>query len=296
MSIVSAYLNLFPVTLFQGLVFGLVALGIAIPFRFLAFPDLTAEGAFPLGGSVAAAAIAGGIDPFVATLLAIAAGALAGLATATIHLTLRLNTLLCGILVLTMLFSIDIRIMGKPNIALFAFGDLFGSLLGETGGSLPARTGLVALVALAAAAALLWFLRTEIGMALRAVGASQSMARAQGLSVARYTLVGLAIAGGAVAAAGALTAQNQSFADVNMGVGVLVNGLASLIVGEQLVGRTTLARQIAAAPVGAIVYFQLVSLALSVGLQPSDLKLFTGLLVLLLLAGPRLLGKTRPAL
>ena len=120
--------------------------------------------------------------------------------------------------------------------------------------------------------------------------------RAQGLSVSRYTLIGLAIAGGSVAAAGALTAQNQSFADVNMGVGVLVNGLASLIVGEQLTGRTTLARQILAAPIGAIVYFQLVSLALSIGLQPSDLKLFTGLLVLLLLAGPRLVGRTRPAL
>ena len=296
MSVVSAYLDLFPVTLFQGLVFGLVALGIAVPFRILSFPDLTAEGAFPFGGSVAAAAIAGGLDPLVATGLAICAGALAGLSTAAIHLALKLNTLLCGILVLTMLFSIDIRVMGKPNIALFAFGDVYGSVLGDGGGGLPGRIALVAAVAMLAAGGLLWFLRTEVGLALRAVGASASMARAQGLSVARYTLLGLAIGGGAVGGAGALTAQNQSFADVNMGVGVLVNGLASLIVGEQLVGRATLGRQILAAPVGAIVYFQLVSLALSVGLQPSDLKLFTGLLVLALLAAPRLLGRGRPVL
>ena len=180
------------------------------------------------------------------------AGMLAGLATATIHLTLKLNTLLCGILVLTMLFSIDIRIMGKPNIALFAYSTLFDNLLGTMTNLLSARIVLVGALLAIVTFVLGWFLRTEIGMALRAVGASQSMARAQGLSVARYTLLGLGLAGALCALAGALLAQNQAFADVGMGFGVLVNGLASVIVGEQLIGRATLGRQLVAPVIGLL--------------------------------------------
>ena len=288
MSIINAYINLVPVTLSQSVIYGFAALGIMIPFRLLSFPDLTVEGSFPLGGCTAAALIASGIDPVLATFCAMLAGMLAGLATATIHLTLKLNTLLCGILVLTMLFSIDIRIMGKPNIALFAYSTLFDNLLGTMTNLLSARIVLVGALLAIVTFVLGWFLRTEIGMALRAVGASQSMARAQGLSVARYTLLGLGLAGALCALAGALLAQNQAFADVGMGFGVLVNGLASVIVGEQLIGRATLGRQLVAPVIGAVVYYQIVSLALAVGLQPSDLKLVTGIFVLIMLAGPRL--------
>ncbi|MGB8484879.1 MAG: ABC transporter permease [Xanthobacteraceae bacterium] len=224
-------------------------------------------------------------------MAALFAGAAAGLATASLHLWLRLNTLLCGILVLTMLFSINIRVMGKPNIALFAYSTLFDNLLGALTGSLTARIAFVAVLLIVVLLALYWFFQTEIGMALRAVGASQSMARAQGISVARYTLLGLGLAGSLSALAGALLAQNQAFADVSMGFGILVNGLAAVIVGEQLIGRTTLGRQLAAPVVGAIVYYQIVSFALALGLQPSDLKLLTGLFVIAMLAIPVLAGR-----
>jgi putative tryptophan/tyrosine transport system permease protein len=275
----------------QSAIYAFAALGIMIPFRLLSFPDLTVEGSFPLGGCVAAALIVAGVDPAPATVVGFAAGAVAGLATASLHLWLRLNTLLCGILVLTMLFSIDIRVMGKPNIALFAHATLFDNLLGALTGSLWARIAAVTALLLIVLVALYWFFQTEIGMALRAVGASHSMARAQGISVARYTLLGLGLASGLSALAGALLAQNQAFADVTMGFGVLVNGLASVIVGEQLIGRSTLGRQLVAPVVGAVVYYQIVSLALALGLQPSDLKLLTGLFVIVMLAIPLLAGR-----
>jgi putative ABC transport system permease protein len=291
MPVIDAYINLVPVTLMQSVVYAFAALGIMIPFRLLSFPDLTVEGSFPFGGCVAAALVAAGVDPIAATFAAILAGACAGLATAAIHLTLRLNTLLCGILVLTMLFSINIRVMGRPNIPLFAYSTLFDTLLGASTGSLTARIILVTVLLAIAAVALLWFFNTEAGMALRAVGASQTMARAQGISVTHYTLLGLGLSGALCAGAGALLAQNQAFADVGMGFGVLVNGLASVIVGEQLVGRSTLARQLLAPIIGAVVYFQIVSLALALGLQPSDLKLLTGLFVLAMLGMSFLAGR-----
>jgi putative ABC transport system permease protein len=295
MSILDAYINLMPVTLLQSAIYAFAALGIMIPFRLLSFPDLTVEGSFPLGGCVAAALIVVNVDPVIATVAAMLAGAVAGLVTATIHLTLRLNTLLCGILVLTMLFSIDIRIMGKPNTALFAHATLFDNLLGTLSASLLVRTAAVGVLLAGFALTLLWFFRTEIGMALRAVGASHSMARAQGLSVGRYTLLGLGLAGSLCALSGALLAQNQAFADVGMGFGILVNALASVIVGEQLIGRDSLGRQLLAPIVGAFVYYQIVSLALAVGLQPSDLKLVTAVFVLIMLGAPMLAGlRQRP--
>jgi putative tryptophan/tyrosine transport system permease protein len=290
MSVINAYINLVPVTLMQSVIYAFAALGIMIPFRLLSFPDLTVEGSFPFGGCVAAALLAAGVNPLAATLIAILAGGIAGLTTAAIHLALRLNTLLCGILVLTMLFSINIRVMGRPNVPLFQYTTLFEAWLGAMTSSLGARIALVALILASVVIALWWFFNTEAGMALRAVGASQSMARAQGISVMHYTLLGLGLSGALCAGAGALLAQNQAFADVSMGFGVLVNGLASVIVGEQLVGRQTLARQLLAPVVGAVVYYQIVSLALALGMQPSDLKLLTGLFVLLMLGMSYLAG------
>jgi putative ABC transport system permease protein len=288
MAILSAYYNLIPITLLQGVIYAFVALAIMIPFRLLSFPDLTAEGSFPLGASVTAAMLAAGLEPISATLLALVAGFAAGATTALIHRIFRLNTLLCGILVVTMLYSIDIRIMGKPNIPMFNYDDLFGMFLGDHTRSLTARILFVLVLVVLCTVALYAFLKTEMGFALRAVGASQTMARAQGLSISSYVVLGIGMAGAMSALGGSILAQSQSFADVNMGFGVLVNGLAALIVGEQLIGRSTLARQLAAPLVGAIVYYQVVSFALALGMQPSDLKLLTGLFVLLLLGLPLL--------
>lgn len=287
-AILSAYYNLIPITLLQGVIYAFVALAIMIPFRLLSFPDLTAEGSFPLGASVTAAMLAAGLEPISATLLALVAGFAAGTTTALIHRIFRLNTLLCGILVVTMLYSIDIRIMGKPNIPMFTYDDLFGIFLGDYARSLTARILFVTALVVLFTVALYCFLKTEMGFALRAVGASQTMARAQGLSISYYVVLGIGMAGALAAMGGSILAQSQSFADVNMGFGVLVNGLAALIVGEQLVGRNTLARQLAAPLVGAIVYYQVVSFALALGMQPSDLKLLTGIFVLLLLGLPLL--------
>lgn len=287
----TTYLNLVPITLLQGIIYGFVALGVMVPFRMLSFPDLTAEGSFPLGGAVAAASIASGFDPITATLLALLAGFLAGCSTALIHLSLKLNTLLCGIIVLTMLFSVNIRIMGKPNQALFAFDSMFDVLLGSHARVLNSQIALVGALVLAVALLLFLFLKTEFGMAMRAVGANQLMARAQGISIWKHTILGIGIAGALCAVGGAVMAQNQAFADVNMGFGVLLNGLAAVIVGETLIGRTTLARQLMAPVIGAIVYYQVISLALALGLEPSDLKFLTGAFVLLMLAIPGIAGR-----
>ena len=288
MAILSSYYNLIPITLLQGVIYAFVALAIMIPFRLLSFPDLTAEGSFPLGASVTAAMLAAGLEPISATLLALVAGFAAGATTALIHRIFRLNTLLCGILVVTMLYSIDIRIMGKPNIPMFTYDDLFGMFLGDHTRSLTARILFVLALVVLCTVALYAFLKTEMGFALRAVGASQTMARAQGLSISYYVVLGIGMAGAMSALGGSILAQSQSFADVNMGFGVLVNGLAALIVGEQLIGRSTLVHQLAAPLVGAVVYYQVVSFALALGMQPSDLKLLTGIFVLLLLGLPLL--------
>ena len=229
MAILSAYYNLIPITLLQGVIYAFVAPAIMIPFRLLSFPDLTAEGSFPLGASVTAATLAAGLEPISATLLALVAGFAAGATTALIHRIFRLNTLLCGILVVTMLYSIDIRIMGKPNIPMFTYDDLFGMFLGDHTRSLTARILFVLALVLLCTIALYAFLKTEMGFALRAVGASQTMARAQGLSISYYVVLGIGMAGALSAMGGSILAQSQSFADVNMGFGVLVNGLAALI-------------------------------------------------------------------
>ncbi|MCW5720812.1 MAG: ABC transporter permease [Devosia sp.] len=275
----------------QGVIYAFVALGVMIPFRILSFPDLTAEGSFPLGAAAAAAAIAAGLDPLTATLIAVLAGFVAGVATAVIHLTLRLNTLLCGIIVLTMLFSINIRILGKPNQPLFSYEMIFDMILGPFSSLLWWQIGLVGVLVVVFSGLLLVFLKTEAGLAMRAVGANSRMASAQGISIWRQTILGIGLAGAMCAMGGAVMAQNQSFADVNMGFGVLLNGLAALIVGETIVGRRTMLQQVIAPAVGAIVYYQVISMALALGLEPSDLKFLTGAFVLLMLAIPRFLGR-----
>lgn len=293
MDFVSTYMNLFPASLAQGAVYAFVALGVMIPFRLLSLPDLTAEGSFPLGAAVAAACIASGWGIVPAMIAALLAGAIAGSVTALIHLFFNVTSLLAGIIVLTMLFSVNIRIMGQPNTALFSFDTLFTVLLDAEGGTPMTQFGLLAVMLAMLCGLLYWFLHTEIGLGLRAVGSNQMMARAQGLSTNVYVIAGLAVAGGLAATGGAVMAQLQSYADVNMGVGVLVIGLAATILGEALIGQQSIARQILAPVVGALVYFQIVAVALSLGLRPSDLKMLTGLFVLFALAVPMIRARFR---
>lgn len=287
----STYWNLVPVSLSQGAVYAFIALGVMLPFRILALPDLTSEGTFPLGGAIAAALLASGFDPITSITCAFLFGAAAGATTALIHLFLKVPSLLAGIIVLTMLFSINIRVMGKPNTAIFDVETIFTGLLGSDGGTPMTQFAILIVLLIAICGLLYWFLHTELGVSLRAVGANQTMARAQGLSTRHYIIGGLALAGALSALGGAIMAQYQSYADVAMGTGVLVVGLASTILGEAIVGRSSLLRQIAAPVVGALVYFQVVAVALAVGLKPSDLKLLTGLFVIATLAAPLLLAR-----
>jgi putative ABC transport system permease protein len=291
----ASFVQLFPITLAQSLIYGLVALGIMLPFRLLNLPDLSSEGTFPFGACVCASLIALGVSPIIATLAAIAAGALAGICTATIHLRLRVHSLLAGILVLTMLWSLNLRIMGKSNLPIFGSTTIFDLISPRIVQSVPLQIAFFGAIIVVVVIGLLWFLRTELGLGLRGVGNNLTLAPALGLGVAGYTTAGLAIANALSALAGSLVAQLQGYADVAMGFGVLVNGLAAVIIGEAIIGTTTLWRQIVAPVAGAFVYYQLVSLGLAIGLQPSDLRLATGLFVIATLAIPILAGRSRLA-
>lgn len=274
-----------------GLAYSLVALGVLLSFRVLQFPDLTVDGSFPLGAAVAASSIVAGWDPWSATLLALLAGAGAGLVTAWLNLHLRILPLLASILTMIALYSVNLRIMGKPNVALLGERTVFTPLQ-----DLGVPTYLLTPLAFGVVAALIkllldWFLNSDIGLALRAVGANPRMARAQGVCVGCAVLLGMALSNALVALAGALFAQSQGSADVTMGVGTIVVGLAAVIGGEALLPPRTVARATTACILGSALYRLLVALALNVdflGLQAQDLNLITAVLVALALLLPRL--------
>ncbi len=280
--------NLVPVTLVQGLLYAFIALAVMIPFRLLSFPDLTSEGSFPLGGCVCAILLVSGVHPLLATLAAVLAGMAAGAATAFIHLRFRINTLLSGILVMTILYSVNLRVLGKANVALMANETILSAVSDQLVTHVGQQVGAFALLMAVFAGLLHWFLRTEAGLSLRAVGVNQALAPSLRIDPWTWIVAGLALANGLAGLAGAVVVQLQGFADVQMGFGVLITGLAAVIIGETLIGRDSVARQVAAPVLGSIVYYQLISLGLALGLKPADLKLATGVFVLLTLALPAL--------
>ena len=283
-----SYLALIPVTLAQSLILSFVVVGIMLPFRILSFPDLTSEGAYPFGGCVCASLVAAGVHPVVAIGIAMVCGLLAGCSTAFIHLRFGINTLLAGILMLTMLYSINLRVMGRSNISILDQATLFELVHPRYGNTPLLKILLTGALAGCVLVLLHAFFRTEKGISMRAVGANAEMAEAQGISVWQATILGVGAASAFSALGGALMVQSQAFADVNMGFGILINGLASLIIGEAIVGRKTVIRQLIAPFVGAVAYYQLVSLCLAAGMPPPDLKLATGGFVLIMLALPSL--------
>lgn len=286
--IFSTFFALMPVTLAQSLILSFVVLSIMIPFRILSFADLTSEGAYPLGAAACAVAMLAGVPAYLAVLIAFCAGMLAGITTAFIHLRFRIHTLLAGILVTTMLYSVNLRILGKPNVPLFKETKIFDYLdLGTKTANLTKIVIVGALVCLVFAGLLYWF-KTERGIAMRAVGDNPDMAEAQGNNVDKTILLGVGLAGGFAAFSGSLMVQSQSFVDVNMGLGILINALAALMIGETLLGRKRIMNQLMAPFVGSVIYYQLISFCLAAGLEPSDLKIATGLFVLLMLGLPLL--------
>ncbi|MBV9813844.1 MAG: ABC transporter permease, partial [Acetobacteraceae bacterium] len=202
-------------TLEQGLLFGFLALGVLITFRFFRFPDLTAEGSYPLGGAVAASLLVQGVHPALATVAAVVAGAMAGAATAVVHTKLRINNIVAGIIVMTALYSVNLRIMGRANVSLLSARSLFddwGAALHL--GDAAAAITLTALVLLVVALGLRAFQHTDLGLAVRATGENEQMIRALGVDTFWTKLVGLAISNGAIALSGALVAQDHGFADI----------------------------------------------------------------------------------
>lgn len=300
-------MTLLVATLAIGLVLATLALGSYLSFRVLNMPDVTVDGSLPLGAATAAAMIVAGYDPFAATAAGFLAGAIAGATTAVLHMKLAIDALLAGILVMTGLYSVNLRVMGKSNVALSGEPSVFAPLAGLlerlNGGPRVAigrwTVGTEDLAALATAGifvvvvtvAIWWLLRTEFGGLLRATGENQRMVRALGGNVGVTVGVGLALSNGLAGLSGALLAQMQGFADAQMGIGMIVVGLASVIMGLTLVGEASIGVSLIGVTLGSIIFRLLVALALRAGLEANDLKLITAVFVLVAIALPKLIGK-----
>lgn len=274
-----------------GLVFAFVAIGVYLAFRVLDFPDLTVDGSFPLGAAVAAVLIIAGLNAWLSTGVAMLAGAAAGIVTATLNVRFKILNLLASILTMIALFSINLRVMGKPNVALLNEATMLTPFYGHGLREYLVRPIFICIL-VAIAIVVVWrFLESDAGLAMRATGTNARMARAQGVNTGRQIYLGIAISNALVALGGALFAQTNGFADVTSGVGTIVVGLAAVIVGETLFGTRGLLMALVGCVVGSILYRLAIQLALStdiLGLKASDLNMVTAALVAIALILPRL--------
>ena len=275
-----------------GLLYGFLSLGVYLSFRVLDFPDLTVDGSFPLGAAVAGVLIVSGVNPFVATGVAILAGGLAGLCTAFLSVRLGILNLLASILTMIALYSINLRIMGKPNLSLLnqpTVFEPFEKALSQLPGLYV--TPLILLVGVGIAKLLVdYFLSSQVGLAIRATGMNPAMAQAQGINTDRLILLGMALSNGLAALSGALFAQIYGFADVTLGVGTVVVGLATVILGEALLPSGSVVLATLAVVIGSVLYRVAIALALNagfLGFQAQDLNLVTAILVVLALTAPK---------
>lgn len=274
-----------------GFAYGIMVLGVYITFRILDFPDLTVDGSLPLGAAVSAVAISNGINPYLSLVFAVGAGFLAGMVTAILNTKLKILHLLASILTMIALYSINIRIMSGPNITLLGANTVFDTAtqLGVPG--YLAGTLIFATLAIAVLILIVWFLATELGQAMLATGDNPQMIRSLGVNTDNIVILGVGLSNGLVALSGALVAQNQGAADVGMGIGTIVAGLASVIIGETVFGCNTITRAFIAALLGSIVYRLAIGLALGLRIgnfsfSPSDLNLITAVLVIVALTVP----------
>lgn len=262
-------------TLEQSFIFAVMVLGVYISYKILDFPDMTVDGSFPLGAAVAAASIVKGLNPVLALILAMAAGAAAGFITGMIHVKLRVTNLLAGIIVMTGLYSINLRIMGKSNIPLFSVKHLFN-------GNISAIV-VVGVILLIVKLGIDFLLKTKFGFALKALGDNESLIISLGLNEKTLKIYGLMLANSLVALSGAVLAQYQGFADVGMGTGTIITGLASIIVGDALFGKKKAIKISMMVIFGTIIYRTIIALSLKVGMNASDLKLITSALVVIII-------------
>ena len=279
-------------TISQGLLWSLLALGVYITFRVLDIADLTVEGSFPLGASVAVTLLVKDVNPVTAILAAALAGGVAGVVTGPLHTKLRIPALLAGILTMIALYSVNLRIMGKANISLLGKETAFTLVESNLGVAYSQAVLLVGLISCVLFSVLMyWFFGTEIGAAIRATGFNPQMIRAQGVDTNIMLLIGLFFSNALVAVAGSLVAQSNGFADVGMGVGTIVIGLASVIIGEVLFGTRSFKNSLISVILGSIVYRLVIAIVLQMGMPPNDLKLFTAVLVAIALSLPMVKGK-----
>lgn len=281
----------------QGILWGIMALGIYLTYRILNVSDLTVDGSFALGGCTCAALITAGMNPYLAVVAAIAAGMAAGFVTGILHTKCEIPAILAGILTQIGLYSINLRIMGRSNTPLLKVPTIFKGLVEATGLSQNWVSLIVGLIfTMVLIIFLYWFFGTEIGSAIRATGNNENMVRSLGMNTNTHKVMGLAISNGLVALSGALVTQSQGYADVKQGTGAIVIGLASIIIGEVIFGRkTSFGTKLISVVVGSIIYRIIVAVVLQLGLNTDDLKLLTALLVAAALTVPVIMEKRRQA-
>lgn len=277
----------------QGFVYGIMVIGVYLTFRILDFPDLTVDGSLPLGAAISAVAITSGVNPYLSLLFALAGGFAAGVVTAVLNTKFKILHLLASILTMIALYSINIRIMSGPNIALLGTNTVFDPVIalgvpGHLAGLL-----VFGLFAGLVAALVIWFLGTEIGQAILATGDNPQMITSLGVNTHVIIILGVGLSNGLVALSGALIAQNQGAADVGMGIGTIIAGLASVIIGETVFGSSSIARAFVAALLGSVLYRLAIAVALGVefghfSFNPSDLNLITAVLVIFALVTPNI--------
>ncbi len=272
----------------QGLLWAVMAIGVYITYRILDIADLTAEGCFTLGAGITCKLITSGLNPFLSTGIALVGGLLAGLCTGVLHTKLKIPALLSGILTMTGLWSINLRVMGKSNIPLLREKTIISLLesLGFEKNYAAIFSGLIltAIVILF----LWWFFSTEIGYALRATGNNKNMIRANGVDTDKVTILGVMLGNGLIALSASLVAQFNNFADIQMGVGSIVIGLASVIIGEVVFGKRTILRSLIAVALGSVLYRIIIALVLELGLKTDDMKLISSILLAVALCFPNI--------
>ncbi|MFU2417458.1 ABC transporter permease [Peptacetobacter sp. AB800] len=271
----------------QSLILAIMAIGVYITFKILDFPDMTADGSYTMGAAISAATLAGGLNPLVGVLLAVVGGALAGMVTGLLHIKVKISNLLSGILTMGMLYSINLRIMGKSNIPLFTFPNLFK-------GDIPPVV--IALIFVLIAKILLdLFLKTGLGYTLKGVGDNEQMIKSLGINIGNIKILGLMISNALISLSGALMAQFQGFADVTMGIGTLVLGIASIIIGLTLFKKIRAVEATTAILIGAFIYQFTIYFALNLGMLSTDLKLISSLVIVAFLAVGNLQLKKKTA-
>ncbi|WP_102157836.1 ABC transporter permease [Zhihengliuella halotolerans] len=270
-----------------GLIYAIMALGVYLTFRILDFPDLTVDGSFTTGAATASILIVNGTNPLVATVCAFFAGAAAGVITGLLHTKGNIDGLLAGILTMIALYSINLRIMGKANVPLLGEDTLLSPLRANGWLGSWVSVGLLLLGCLIAVAIIVWFLHTDVGMAMRATGDNPEMIRSFGVSTDNQKILGLALSNGLVAFSGALIAQFQGYADIGMGIGIILIGLASVIVGQAIFSQRFIWLAALAVVFGAVIYRLVIQFALGAGLEVNDMKLISAVLVVLALILPQ---------